>query len=264
MAKRGVRAKSIETKQSTSSLVEIEMNVPDYTLSSYSCFIYAAPKIGKTTLACSWPKPIVLATETRGIKALKVPHIKIRNWQQVINAIKLIAKEPKNKYKTAIVDTSDLFYQYCFDYTCAKFGFDHPSDQGWGKGWERIADEIRTVTLALFDLELTPIFTSHAITQDVKADWETYSRTTPTLAGSGRKIILPLVDIIFYMYAKENKDGITSRYITTKAVQSFEAGDRSGCLTDVTIKIPASRKHAGYEILNKKFEENANVKEKED
>ncbi len=235
------------------SYTGIEINQPAKDLLGYTFFIYGAPKIGKTTAALSWPSPIVLACETRGIKAFKVPHIKIRNWEHLEKAYASLAKESSiSKYKTVIIDTVDLFYKYCLDHCCDKFGFDHPSDQNWGKGWEKVSDTLLAQILKFFDLGYTIIFISHSKSTEIRADFEEYTRIDPTVSSVGRKIILPIVDVILYMKAKENSTG-NCRYVTTKAVREYEAGDRTQRLTDLELKIPVDKRNKVFEILNKKF-----------
>lgn len=238
----------------------IEVNKPQASLLGYTIFVYGAPKIGKTTLAASWPQPLVLSCEVRGIRAMPVSHIKIRSWEQMLESVELL-KKPENakKYRTVIIDTSDLMYKYCLVHCCNKYGFDHPSDQGWGKGWERVSDEFLTVVLELFDLGYTLIFISHAKSAEVTSDWETYTRIDPTLAGPARKVLLPLVDVIFYMRAKEMDDGKTVRSITTKAVREYEAGDRTKGLTDLEIRIPTEKKDKAYDLINRKFLQNVEI-----
>lgn len=252
---RGVRP---EVESSTAGFAGIEIDEPLMKLLGYTVFIYGPPKVGKTTAALSWPKPMVLAFEVKGIKARRTPNIKIRNWRQFRKARVLLNKrENKKKYKTLIIDTTDLMYKYCFSFCCEKYGFDHPSDQGWGKGWERISDEFLGAVLSLFDMGYTLIFTSHSKTSEIKADWETYTRISPTLPGPGQKVLLPHVDVIMYMYARTTKKGNPVRTLTTKATREYEAGDRTRCLTDMSINIPALKKDKVFAILDKRFKANA-------
>ena len=234
----------------------IELNVPPTSLLGYTFFFYGSPKVGKTTAALSWPSPIVIATETKGTKAMKVKHIKCRNWDHIQKALKTLAKkENRKKFKTVIIDTTDLLYKYCFSYCCDKYGFDHPSDQGWGKGWEKISDEFLALILAIFDLNYTLVFISHSKTTQIKADWDEYTRIDPTLAGPGRKVLLPLVDVIVYMTARDTKKGSTRR-ITTKAAREYEAGDRTQRLTDLELTIPKKKQKKVYDILNILYKKN--------
>lgn len=235
----------------------IVLNNPKHELMGYTVFFYGAPKIGKTTAALSWPAPIVLSCETRGMAAFKAEHIKCHSWEHLEKAAEILEKkESRNKYETVIIDTVDLMYKYCLSNCCEKYGFDHPSDQGWGKGWERITDEFLAMILRIFDMGYTIIFISHSKSTEVKADWTEYTRIDPTLPNVGRKVLLPLVDIIFYMTAKETQDGISERRLTTKATQEYEAGDRTRFLTDLTVKISTKNKDSVFNVLNKLFKGN--------
>ena len=241
--------------------VKIAISAPVKELSSFTMLAFGKPKLGKTTLACSWPKPVVLATERKGVKAIRVPHIKIYNWENVLSAISLLkTKENRDKYQTVIIDTVDLLYKYCFDWCCEHYGFDHPSDKdwGWGKGWEKITDQFLATIMTIFDLkykgqEKAVVFTSHTRSTEVEEDWETYTEITPSLAKPGTRVLLPYVDIIGYMYPKKSKKGRSIRHFTTIPAREYIAGDRSGFLSDIDIVLPTSRKSEGYTVLNEVF-----------
>jgi hypothetical protein len=235
----------------------IELNEPVHDLLGYTVFIYGPPKVGKTTAAVSWPNPIVFACEVKGISALKVNHIKIRSWDNFTKAVKTMKRKAnKNKFKTVIIDTVDLMYKYCLDFCCDKYGFEHPSDQGWAKGWEAVADEFMAAVLDLFDTGYTLIFLSHTKETEVEEDWEKFTRTNPTLSGTGRRVLLPLVDVILYMTARTTKKGGSIRTVTTKGARAYEAGDRTKGLTDVTIRIPSKMKDKAYDLICAVYKEN--------
>ncbi len=236
----------------------IEVNEPISELLGYTIAVYGLPKTGKSTFAASWPKPLFLATETRGIKAMRVPHIKIRNYHDLLSAMKLLKKKnTRNKYQSIIIDTVDLLFKYIQAFCCNKYGFDHPSDQGWAKGWERLGDEFLAIILKLFDLGYTLIFISHSKTTKITADWEEYTRIDPSMPNTARKTLFPYVDVILYMRSREKKGGRIVRSVTTKATREYEAGDRTRCLTDMEITIPRNKKDNAYSVLNTVFKKNA-------
>ncbi len=258
MARKQPKNKKAKVSDSSSSYQGIEENEPVSDLLGYTTFLYGAPKVGKTTAALSWPKPVILAFEVRGARAFKVPTIKIRCWEHLKKAIReLKKKENRKQYKSVIIDTSDLMYKYCLDYCCEKYGYDHPSDQGWGKGWESITNEFLGAVLALFDLEYSLVFTSHRKETEIIADWEKYTRIDPTIPGPGRKVLLPYTDLILFMYAKEDKEGNTQRVVTTRATRAYEAGDRTKCLTDITMKVTSKNKDKVFAMLDKRFKKNS-------
>jgi len=241
----------------TDETVPFKMNEPIYELLNYIFFIYGPPKIGKTTVACSWPKPMVFACETRGIAVKKVMTAKIRNWSQFRGSItKFSKKKYRNKYQTIVIDTVSLAFKYCLDWCCETYGFEHPSDEGWGKGWEKLNNEFLEQILRLFDTGKSIIFVAHSIDKEVKGDWGSTTKTEAQLPGPARKILLPIVDVILYMKSKK-KGKRRQRMVTTKTTPRYEAGDRTGCLTDKTIFIPRKHENDAYEIINGIFVKNA-------
>jgi len=69
---------------------------------------YGQPKIGKTSFASWWPKPIILQTEdgSAGLDVPKIPETPCRNWEEVMQSLRIILKEDHDR-KTLVIDTLD-------------------------------------------------------------------------------------------------------------------------------------------------------------
>jgi hypothetical protein len=180
-----------------------ERNVPSDALSDYSILLYGAKKIGKTSVASHFPDALFLATEP-GTKALEVFSVDITSWGDFLGYIKTLETAPKKKFSTIVVDTVDLAYEICLQSVCKKEGWEHPSDEKYGKGWKKISDAFRSAILRLFHLPGSPgiIFISHDTEKEFEdREGNTFERVQPTMPKQALNVVEALVDIIIsYQY----------------------------------------------------------------
>ena len=234
--------------------IKLESTVPAIKLNDYTVFIYGPPKVGKTRLASEWPNSVFIATEIQGIKAIKAKAFKCSNWYEVRGAVSKLIKKYQGEFQTVIFDTIDLGFKYCMDYCGEVHGFEHPSDEAWGKGWNTIANEITEQVLRLFTHGFMPLFVSHSKTTEIRTPWETRTKTEPTLPYTARRVILPLVDIILLMESKHKLVGSKRRIIRTldwSPSPDNESGERTGFLPKN--KIITVEEGSGYKKLSKLF-----------
>ncbi len=236
--------------------VKLEKITPALLLSDYTVFIYGPPKIGKTRLANEWPKSCFIATEPQGVKSITTRAFRVNDWYEVRGAISKLIKKYQGKYTTVIFDTVDLAFKYCLEYCGEIYGFEHPSDQAWGKGWQTVANEILEQVLRLFSHGFMPLFVSHSKNTVVSDGWEDRTKVEPTLPYTARRVILPLVDIIMLMEPKYRGSKInrkTVRTINWSPSPDSECGDRTGFLPkDVSMTI---KEGSAYKKINAVFEE---------
>ncbi len=222
------------------SLLPKEKTLKSKKLEDYSILLYGPPKIGKSTFASRFDKLLFLATDP-GLKHLDVYQTPIPNWVTFKSVVKELQKKP-NKFNNIAIDTVDILYKHCSNYVCSKFNFEHPSDEEWGKGYELIQNEFAKWVLKLTYLPGGIIFISHSQDKDVRTRVQRINKIMPTIPGSCRKIIIPLVDIIAYCgfdVTGEDSDRKEKRVIIVEPSESLEAGDRTGRLPK---KLPLSYK----------------------
>ena len=247
------KGKKKRRRSMTKAEVEIAISRIHTKLSDYSVFLYGPPKIGKPTLASEWPNPLFIVPETRGLRAIgEVSHILVHSWPEYVAAIRLARKKRKH-YETLVIDTVDLGYRRCFEWCCAKFGFEHPGDEEHGKGWDRIAQVWVESVLEVFDTGLTPIFISHSRDIEVRTRWASYTKTIMSIPTTCRRMIIPLVDMILCMKPKTIVKGKGStqerRSVICHPTANMEAGDRTGFLPQEVI-LPKGK---GYAAISKAF-----------
>ena len=97
----------------------------DLTGKSFLC--WGSNRTGKTSVACSFPKPLHLAFES-GLAGIDgVPFFVMDSWRTFVDLVKQLV-DPKNAekaheaYQTIIVDSIEPMANLCADYVCSKFG----------------------------------------------------------------------------------------------------------------------------------------------
>ena len=215
---------SLPTKQTSGKMA----------VSALRWLIYGPPGIGKTALGSGFPNAMFFATE-KGYKALKVFKKDVLSWEDFKDSIDDIV-EGDHEFKTVIIDTVDLLFDYCSQYVCDKLGIEHESEGEWGRGWSEVKKEFTRVVNKLMQTKYGVIFISHTRGDKITTQLEEITKTVPTLSNQARKILLPLVDTIGCMKYRSHKVG-KGKYeeqlvISFKPTQYVEAKDRTGLLPD--------------------------------
>ena len=169
--------------------------------------IYGGPKTGKTTTACQFSKPLLLAFEPGynlidGVKAVSVT-----SWVDMKNYAKQLKKpEVRAVYDTLIIDTAPLMWGLAEKFVKTQKDIEDLTDLGFGKGYRAVRDEFQDVINSLGQMGYTLVFISHAEKKDyVDALGVSHSGITPAMDKRPREIISGLVDV--YMFVCQESDG---------------------------------------------------------
>ena len=98
--------------------------------------IYSLPKVGKTSMACQFPKNLLLGFEhgwNAIAGAMAVDITKWADYKQVLRQLEQPAA--REMYDTITIDTVGLAWQMCEDFVCAQNGVQKISDIPWGGGY---------------------------------------------------------------------------------------------------------------------------------
>lgn len=96
-----------------------------------ACMIYGQPGMGKSTLACSAPKPVMFDFDggvTRMRDEHQVPTVQIATFQDALDALKEV-EAAGDEYQTIIVDTASKLIDCITTHVC---GTAQPKIQQWG------------------------------------------------------------------------------------------------------------------------------------
>ena len=167
-----------------------------------SCLIYGQPGTGKTTLALSADKPVLIDLD-RGLyrveKRFQCPSLQVENYQQILDLLKSGELAPFN---TIVIDTLGKLVDRMGDYVARQ----NPKfKQGDGtlsmKAWGAIKVQFTALVKQIFNSNKSVIFVAHEM--EDKDDDIRFVR--PDVSGSSGKDIVKELDLMGYMEMKGNK-----------------------------------------------------------
>lgn len=220
--------------------------------------LHGPPKIGKSTIANSFPKTLFVAAE-EGLKFMETYKIGVKKWEDLIEIRQLLLNEDHD-YKTIAFDTASMLFKICEDYVCRKHAIDHPSDEEWGKGWAFLRDSFQKefAPLAAPDkrgrTRFGLLFLTHSKDVEIRGRITKTKRIACDLSGTARRVLLPMVDCIGYCGFRMDESGepTKERTVIFAPSEQVEAGDRTG-------KLPAEvkmTKRGFYDRLQRAFDAN--------
>jgi len=185
----------------------------------YSILMYGKKKIGKTSFTAQFEGMLGMMCEPGG-KAQEMYQVPCRNWKELREYTRLFIKD--DRFKTASIDTADYAYEFCMEYICKKMVIDHPSDEGYGKGWKAVRAEFQAWVTELLHSGKGIIFISHSKDEEFKTrKGDTFNKVGASMAGQAKDILEGLVDI----WANYEYDG-KRRYLIIGGSDEVDAGNR--------------------------------------
>lgn len=168
-----------------------------------ACLIYGQSGMGKTTLACSAPAPVLLDFDggiDRLNEAHQVPTVQITSWKDAEAALAEI--EQADEFNTIIVDTLSKMIDSIITDIC---GAAQPKIQQWGLVNAKFKGFLRTIQA----MHKNVVFVAQ---REVEKDGEV-TRYVPQVRASNYKDIICDLDVCGYMEMVSNK-GKEVRQIT--------------------------------------------------
>lgn len=167
-----------------------------------SCMIYGQPGAGKTTLALSSDKPVLIDLD-RGLKRVEkrfhCPSLQVEDYQQILDLINSPELRPFN---TIVIDTLGKLIDRMGDYVAKQ----NPKfKQGDGtlsmKAWGAIKIQFSSLIKQIFNMNKSVIFVAHE-----KEDKDGEVRfVRPDVSGSSGKDIVKELDLMGYVEMKGAK-----------------------------------------------------------
>lgn len=159
-------------------------------LRGYSVFFYGGWKTGKTTIASKFPKALLLAAE-KGYNALAgVMAQPINSWAEFKKVLRQLQEDQaKAMFETIVLDTADIFYDYCTKYVCDNyprpdggFGVDSIADIRYGRGYGLVEKEFDTALRSIVQMDYGLVIISHSTDKTfTDENGNQYNKIVPTL-----------------------------------------------------------------------------------
>jgi len=258
--KKVVKRVPVKSVPRTELSFETEPSIAGGSFQDHLIICYGPPKIGKSTLFSHFPGAYFIATEP-GYKALNVMKTDITSqsgadmWAKFRDIVKMAVDHPEKTehIKLWVIDTVTNLSKACMEWTCARDGVTHPSDQEWGKGWEAYSNEFAEQILSLASPAVGKgiAFIAHQSSMEVISRRMKITKEAPDLPKTTYRIVNNLADIILqmsYVQTGTNADELGEmRCLYTKPTETRDAGDRTGRLPEI-IKF-RTEKQAALQIM---------------
>ena len=164
----------------------------------------------KTSVACAFPKHLLIAYDI-GYKMINGANaLPVQNWQDFKSAVKqLDLQKNKDRFDIVIIDTAGKAYQACYQYMCNQMGVSDPSEAGkFGIGWKKVRNEFETTIYSIAQKGYGVIMLAHSDEVE-KEDPNTKQKYIQTKIDTDKRpevIIKQMADFVFFLH-KETKDG---------------------------------------------------------
>lgn len=190
--------------------------------------IYSLPKVGKTSMACQFPKNLLLGFEhgwnaIAGAKAVDIT--KWADFKQILRQLEQPAA--REMYDTITIDTVGLAWQMCEDFVCAQNGVQKISDIPWGGGYTACKKEFENCLRKITQLGYGLVVIAHVERRiEKRADDSEVEILGPAIPKRAYEIVNQLVDIIGYIDITWDEEGNSERWLYTRKTPTVMAGSR--------------------------------------
>ena len=190
--------------------------------------IYSLPKVGKTSMACQFPKNLLLAFE-KGYNAIAgIKPVDITKWSDLKLVLRQLEKpEARQMYDTITIDTIGIAWEMCDQFVCAQNGVQKIGDIPWGGGYSACKREFESCLRKITQLGYGLVIIAHVEKRiEKRADDSEVEILGPAIPKRAYEIVNQLVDIIGYIDITWDEEGNSERWLYTRKTPTIMAGSR--------------------------------------
>ena len=209
-------------------ILNLEPSVISRDLRGKFVCLYSLPKVGKTSLACQFPKNLLCGFE-HGWNAISgAMAVDIKKWADFKLILRQLEKpEAQEKYNTITIDTVGIAWDLCEQYICAQHGVQTIADIPWGGGYTAAKREFETCLRKITQLGYGLVVIAHVEKRiEKRADDSEVEILGPAIPKRAYDIVNQLVDIIGYIDIAWDEDGNAERWLYTRKTPTVMAGSR--------------------------------------
>ena len=194
----------------------------------YSVFMYGGWKTGKTTTACKFEKPLLIAAE-KGYSAIPgIRPVPVNSWSEFRQTLRQLKEDrAKEMFFNIILDTADILYDYCCKYIAANNNVDTIADIPFGKGYGLVEKEFDESLRQIVQMGYGLVIISHEADKTFTDEsGKQYNKIVPTLDKRANNIVARMADIIMYTRSIPDESGKERVVAFCRGTSRFEAGSR--------------------------------------
>ena len=209
-------------------LLNLQPSVISRDLKGKFVCIYSIPKAGKTSLACQFPKNLLLGFE-HGWNAISgAMAVDITKWADFKLYLRQLEKpELKEKFNTITIDTVGLAWEMCEQYICSQNSVQKISDIPWGGGYAACKKEFEACLRKITQLGYGLVIIAHSEKRvEKRSDDSEVEILGPAIPKRAYDIVNQLVDIIGYIDVTWDEEGGSERWLYTRKTPTIMAGSR--------------------------------------
>ena len=209
--------------------------------------IYGQAGMGKTTIALSSPKPLLIDFDN-GVKRVNESHlqgvdiVQVESWED-IRTLLIAELSSLNAYKSIVVDTIGKMMDYIINYKCA-------NRQPSIRDWSGINQEFQWFVRAISSLNKNIVFVAHRDTRKEGDD----TVFIPALREKSYNSIVTELDLLGYMEMR-NQNGIVRRTITFDPTNRSDG--KNTCNMPAIMEIPTIVDKQGHAKGENNFIQNS-------
>ena len=190
--------------------------------------IYSLPKVGKTSMACQFPKNLLCAFE-KGYNAIAgIKPVDIAKWSDFKLVLRQLEKpEARQMYDTVTLDTIGIAWEMCEQFVCAQNGVQKIGDFPWGGGYTACKKEFESCLRKITQLGYGLVVIAHVDRRiEKRSDDSEVEIIAPSIPKRAYDIVNQLVDIIGYIDITWDEEGNSERWLYTRKTPTVMAGSR--------------------------------------
>lgn len=214
------------------------------------CVIYGASGVGKTTLAKTCPKPLIISSEHRllSLSDANIPVILIEDHNDLMDAYAFVTSDRAKKFETVVLDSiSDIAETILTNFKENPEDGNHHKQAAYGS----LADKLLPLIKKFRDIPGKHVFFI-AKSKLMKDEYNGITTYAPSMPGQVLAQALPyLFDFVLPMRIGETEGGKKYRYLQTEEDLQYIAKECSNNLSAI------ERPHLGK--LFEKILKKANV-----
>lgn len=171
---------------------------------------FGRPKIGKSTFAASWDKPLIFDLES-GYQEISADIIIPKNYEEFIRELR--NKKNLNPYETIVIDSFDVVYNWAEENAIASLNksfktaytiiSDFPHGSGWGVSRNNIKRFILNDLFNIIRTGRNVVLILHEKSETIKRNNKESTIFKIALPGQSSNLVASLASVVGRIYSKE-------------------------------------------------------------